>query len=289
MLKKWMLLKNGKCNKAHTSYKNMTEEKMALVKSWSFPCPNDDVTEANVAYRLPPSVYTTIVHSIEGLDPHRPIFFEDRCYMWKLWSCVGAGPSTEDENEVQFHIKMPDTPNGCGRTQSVLRLLVYYYAGRMAEPVTSSKLPCPCHSGFLYGACCFPVLHSVCERFTGKRSCGLCVNPMHVVAGSIHDHHEVNLTLPRSPAILPVCTPCTTCTWSPYECKITASISGRHQEACQSAFNMSGMSHHAITAQLKTWRNAAIVNHCSTLSPDCHDYHVHQTYMARYCRPHQTL
>ena len=94
-----------------------------------------------------------VLHGIEGLDPHSPVFEHNRCYMWRLWHSV-----TVRENHIFVR-----TPGGRGQcTQSLRALLAYHHQGAMETPCASSQDPCPCDQSKAYGDCCFPVV-TICS------------------------------------------------------------------------------------------------------------------------------
>ena len=157
-----------------------------------------------------------VLHGIEGLDPHNPVFERDRCYMWRLWHSV-----TVRENGMVF----VRTPGGRGQCTQSLRALLAYHClqlGAMETPCASSQDPCPCGQSKAYGDCCFP---------TVSMSCGsvLCVNPLHMSVGRARDaEHAVPIEVP----VLPACPSCAVCKWTPFEFYATALIRGYHETAC---------------------------------------------------------
>ena len=91
-----------------------------------------------------------ILHSIEGLDPHKPAFERDRCYLWRLWHAITLSRTG------QVFVRTPGGRGPC--TESLRSLLAYHYLGAMETPRASSRDLCPCGQGRTYGDCCFPVV-----------------------------------------------------------------------------------------------------------------------------------
>jgi hypothetical protein len=156
----------------------------------------------------------SILHGIEGLIPHEPVFERDRCYSWRLWHSL-----TVRDNGMVF-VRTPGSKSEC--TQSLRALLAHHYLGTMETPCASSRDLCPCGQSKAYGDCCFP---------TVSMSCGsvLCVNPLHMSVGRARDaEHAVPIEVP----VLPACPSCSVCGWTPFEFYATALIRGYHETAC---------------------------------------------------------
>lgn len=213
--------------------------------------------DAPESFQVTPEVADTIAHSIEGLDPHDPVFRADRCYPWKLWSCVVVRTTGEAEDtRAQMHLRTPLTPAHSKRSQNLRALLAYHYFGVADRPLTSSRKPCVCGSGRAYGACCFPTVHSHCHLFTGVRSCGSCVNPLHFVRGKNSDP-EPGAKFPYcDPVILP-CAPCAQCAWTPYRFVLADGVFGEHRNACAATLPLDGAVE-AAQLQLERWRHEGV-------------------------------
>lgn len=182
--------------------------------------------DAPSRFDAPANVRNAIQHSIRGLDPHHPVFDPQRCYMWTLWSSLQLRDT--DTHGLDIYLKTPLTHGKSGLTQSLRSLLYYHHRGQELDPpVTSSSAICPCRSGLRYGACCFPTIRTVCDRFTGVRSCGLCVNPHHFAAGKACDHHE-SQHAPCCEFVLFPTEPCEPCQFDPQLFVVSDRVSGRH-------------------------------------------------------------
>lgn len=172
-------------------------------------------------YRVPNSVRREILHSINGLDPHDPVFRRDRCYTWGQWTSVYTR-QVSDTNQIMCYVRTPLTPNRVrDRGKSVVRLLDFHRTGRVLRPSQSSHHPCAEHPTTLYGQCCFPNLVAQCHRLTssGNASCGLCVNPLHMVPmtarAAERERHVVLTGGQCAPRVLQGVRACTRCDWKP--------------------------------------------------------------------------
>lgn len=157
---------------------------------------------------LPDYVQKAILHGIDGLDPHRPVFDPNKCYHWKWDNCVMT-------QKDMFHVRIPYQKKG------LRSLMWYHFSGRELPAVeTSSRSLCPHHPDQKYGSCCFPKVYMRCHRITGYKDRGLCMNPHHMVAGTERESRlemeNEGCLLSWDPAVAeqqPL--PCETCQWSP--------------------------------------------------------------------------
>ena len=178
-----------------------------------------------------------ILHSIEGLDPHKPAFERDRCYLWRLWHAITLSRTG------QVFVRTPGGRGPC--TESLRSLLAYHYLGAMETPRASSRDLCPCGQGRTYGECCFPVVTMDCGS-------PLCVNPFHMRVGRASavpiEHGDV--------PVLSACPSCLVCGWQPLEFYATALIRGYHETACANPLRLDA----AGQAVLQDWRREGIQN-----------------------------
>lgn len=241
-------------------YTNLIERKMMWKLEW-----REDAPEK---YQVSQKTRDAIVHSIDGLDPHEPYFQRDRCYIWKLWNCMGIREikGTEDRR-VQIHIRTPMTSKQCGRTQNLKTLLAYHYFGYVDSPETSSRNPCPCGSELNYGSCCFPTIHMACHVHTGIYDSGQCVNPMHFVTGTNSDTEFISSGPYREPEIRE-CKPCLTCNWTPYEFLATDRITGYHEQACKFKMPLNHETVHYAKEMFEQWKREAIQNCIHNMSDE---------------------
>ena len=201
------------------------------------------ITNAPERFTVSSVQSAAILHGIEGLDPHNPVFERDQCHTWQLWHSV-----TVRENGMVF----VRTPGGRGQcTQSLRALLAYHCLGAMETPCASSQDPCPCGQSKAYGDCCFPVVTMQCGA-------ALCVNPFHMRVGRARDaEHAVPIEVP----VLPACPSCAVCKWTPFEFYATALIRGYHETACTSPLRLDA----AGRVVLHEWRREAIENQVGRL------------------------
>jgi hypothetical protein len=219
--------------------------------------------DADEKYQITQSVHSAIVHSIEGLDPHNPIFERNKCYRWKLWNCMvirDTKDESDEQKQLHIYLKTPLTSSKSGRTQNLKKLLAYHYFGDVAEPMTSSRSPCPCGSGKTYGSCCFPTIHSVCHIHTGIRNCGLCVNPMHFMSGKNSDD-EPGSDCPYSEPVIRKCTPCSKCNWNPYIFPVTDRVNGYHEQPCMNDISLEPYTSNTLNTLFSKWKHESIKNH----------------------------
>lgn len=162
----------------------------------------------NRRYEPPEEVRQHIVHSIEGLDPHHPVFRVHQCYRWTHWSTMVI-------KEDHVFIGTPLTDRRSGWSLNVRALLAFqFFKGKLETPVTSSKKPCVCGSGLTYGACCFPTIAMSCpSHVTQGIVSHACVNPLHFkrVKNKEIDGMEVAVAVEPSPLHVPE--ECTQCGW----------------------------------------------------------------------------
>jgi len=196
---------------------------------------------------------------VHGLDPHDPVFRRDRCYPWKLWNCVVAKERVGTAVGMDVYIKTPMTSRRSGWSQSLKRLLAYHYFGHVDDPTTSSRAQCPCGSLTPYGKCCFPTIRMSCHVHTGFRNCGLCINPMHFVAGTNADPPEGG-KFPETCPVLRPCAPCDVCSWTPYEFAATDRLAGYHEGACESSLILNNSGASVVQGKLDQWRHEALRN-----------------------------
>jgi hypothetical protein len=180
-----------------------------------------------------------ILHGIEGLDPHDPLFVRERCYLWRVWHCV----TVRDNGHV--FIRTPGRRDQC--TQSLRGLLAFHCLGAMERPSTSSRLACPCGQGRTYGECCCPTVAMVCGS-------SLCVNPLHMRVGRARTGTENSNAVAIEVPILPACPSCAQCGWTPFGLHLTARIRGYHETACTSPLRLDA----AGRATLEQWRTEAL-------------------------------
>lgn len=220
--------------------------------------------DAPERFQVTPELSATILHGIEGLDPHRPVFRADRCYPWKLWHSVLARVDPTS-NHIHIHIKTPCNTQA-NQSQSLRALLAFHFFGTSDPPLTSSKKPCPCRSGRTYGECCFPTIHSRCFKFTGLRNCGLCVNPLHFERGHNSDL-EQGRDYPLAPSVLPPCEPCAECKWSPCQFWLAPQVGGYHEDAFRHALSFEPHMMHEINDQLARWREESLTHYLKRCDP----------------------
>lgn len=185
---------------------------------------------APLRYSVTEPTSAAILHSIDGLDPHNPVFLANRCYTWTLWSAMQFRrvEYADGDASVLVDIQTPLVGGHSGKTRSLRKLMFYHCHGREVDaPITSSKKPCPCGSGSAYGACCFGAVNTVCEKFTGVRSCGLCVNPLHMEGGPRRAHEE-DMRMPHCVIMVGPTAPCGRCRWNANEFAVTDNIRGVH-------------------------------------------------------------
>lgn len=225
-------------------------------------------------FQVSRSTSRSILHSIEGLDPHKPCFLSKQCYHWKLWSCLKVG------HDNRLHIRTPTNGEHGKCTQNLRFLLMYHYSGTAPDIVTSSKKQCPCNSGTTYGECCFPTVLSTCQDFTGFDNCGLCVNPLHMRWGRAADDLKPKTEAKCRPnPHMSACASCATCGWSPQEFYISNRVRGVHPTACQYPLSLSDMG--KVRDTLDTWKVEGLKHQMQTCSRD--DAECIERYMHRYC------
>lgn len=224
----------------------LSKQKMTHQISWELRWRPD----APERYQVTDEVATAIRHSIDGLNPHRPVFQSDRCYAWKLWNCVVLKAGANET--VQMHIRTPFTPAHSRRSQNLRSVLAYHYFGHLDPPVTSSRKPCVCGSGQTYGVCCFPTVYSRCG--------GACVNPLHFVCGKNSEAAGNRTGDGATPAVILPCAPCHDCAWEPYKFMIANGVFGVHREACETTVHVAPRAVNDVNRMLDHWRNEGIRN-----------------------------
>ena len=232
-------------------------------------------------FKVSPEVHRAIVQSIQGLNPHQPAFYQDRCYSWTLWNCLQLRGEGDDTTVL---VKTPLTSGHCGRTQNLRTLLAYHYFGQVGSPVTASGKPCPCGApNKSYGECCFPTVHTICHRYTGVRSCGICVNPTHMERGLARDQESDAVhKYPRCQLLLQPTAPCAECQWDPQVYKVTECVDGFHPGpprpvTCRNT--------QEAVAMLGEWRLNGIINRLNILKKNERRNHAEikhvETYLLR--------
>ena len=214
----------------------------------------------------------SILHSIEGLDPHNPVFETKQCYHWKLWSCLRV------TQHQQITISTPDCQDTTC-TKNLRFLLLYHYTGLIPTIQTSSRKECPCKSGQTYGKCCFPTVFSTCATYTGFDNCGLCVNPLHMKGGRTRDEVKTAGKCRPNPT-LQSCTKCTVCDWTPYEFAVSNNVRGINTEACHRTLPLNSMEH--VQQTLTQWKKEGLENQMEQCEP--HSANCIARYIDRYCQ-----
>jgi hypothetical protein len=211
---------------------------------------------AAAMYRLSESSRKAIEHGIEGLDPHHPVFFADRCYPWRLWSYVMLPDKDANQNGAVIRTPWVDS----GQSRNLVNVLAYHYWGQLSKPTTSSKRPCTHHPNRLYGECCFPEVYRV-----GCTS-PLCVNPLHFQAGVRRAPPARQLVWNLNDGggmACPGCEPCGKCGWDPCLFQVTPKIVARDRY-CRGTVTLGP---HTRT-MWRLWRREAVLFAVSGLNED---------------------
>jgi hypothetical protein len=234
------------------------------IQSWKVHFRQD----APAQFQVPEEVSKSILHAIDGIDPHNPVFYSNRCYPCKLWHCVIPRCSKdvdEDDKRVCAFVKTPLTPSKCGRTTNLRALLAYHFFGHMETPKTSSRLPCVCGSGKLYGNCCFPQIHSTCYLYMGVRDSGLCLNPFHLQIGKSSDP-EPGSHAPFKEVIVNPCEKCKVCGWEPYELQANNKTLGYIEEPCSKSISIGVYNFDDVRRTFRSWKSKAKQAYATSIS-----------------------
>lgn len=216
-------------------------------------------------YHVSHETKDAIVHGIDGLDPHKPVFHANRCNLWSLWYCTKLLP------DGRVSIRPPWVPQAGPVTGSLHNLLHYHRTGEQVHPVTSFRHPCPNHPNRTYGHCCFPTILTTCDTH------GLCVNPLHFRVGVTRDVPVGSDD--TSSIVCPPAETCDVCKWDPCTYRVTDKVTGHDLGHCLGPV---ALGPHSATVW-KQWRREAVLERLNTLDPASDAYTATRRYMDRFC------